>query len=191
MPAVTTIYITHESGSAAASIAEKLVDNTGDPRRGLAGIARFIDALAGGMYNGKVVVQTETATNTAPATSTITLTHANITNNDTLTIGPQLLTWKTSAANQNEITIGANATADATALAAVINAHTTLKGLVSAVASSGTVILTAIAPGNGGRFTLSTSDGTAMSFSAATMAFGSGSSSLASGAGPVTYRAGV
>lgn len=64
-------------------------------------------------------------------------TFANITaNTDTNTVGTTVLTWVASAANENQVTIGADADAAVTNLAAAINAHSTLSGIVSASANT-------------------------------------------------------
>lgn len=70
------------------------------------------------------------------AQSAVTFTLTDVgTANDTLTIGGQVLTLVASAANEDQVTIGASAGATASAIAAAINVHTKLKGLVAASAS--------------------------------------------------------
>lgn len=81
-----------------------------------------ITQFSGGREAGSLMSITGTFTGVAVA-------------NDTHVIGGVTLTWKASAGNENEITIGADAAGCATALIAAINAHSKLKGLV--VASSG------------------------------------------------------
>lgn len=64
--------------------------------------------------------------------------------NETFTIGSVTITMKASAANENECTIGASAAASATNMIAVINAHSKLRGLMSAATGgSGVVTITA------------------------------------------------
>lgn len=79
---------------------------------------------------------------TARVTSSLALTHANITIADTTTIGAVTLTWVAASANEDQVTIGANVTADGDNLAAKINAHSKLAGLVSAINAAGTVTIT-------------------------------------------------
>lgn len=70
---------------------------------------------------------------------TCTLGGAALTANDTITIGSVVLTWKASAANENEITIGGSDAASLANLTAKINAHSKLQGLVSAADDGATV----------------------------------------------------
>lgn len=63
--------------------------------------------------------------------------------NEILTIGNTTITMKASAANEGECTIGASAAASATNMIAKINAHTALRGLMTASSGgSGVVTLT-------------------------------------------------
>lgn len=73
-------------------------------------------------------------------TNTITL-GANPSADDTLRFGNVLLTWKASAANENQITIGADAAHSTDNLAAKINAHSILGKLISA-SSDGVSVVT-------------------------------------------------
>lgn len=77
--------------------------------------------------------------------------------NDTHVIGGVTLTWKASAANENEVTIGADATACALALIAKINAHTKLAGLfLAATGGAGIFTLTLMSGGRLGNHILCT-----------------------------------
>lgn len=97
-------------------------------------------------------------------TSTVTLTHANLTNSsDTLTIGGTTLTWYTSPSGESQVGIGANATAAGDNLVSKINNHSALAGLVSASNASGTVTITYLMPPRLARhIVVATNDGTAM-----------------------------
>lgn len=79
---------------------------------------------------------------------TITVTiGTNPVANDTLRFGNVLFTWKASATTENEITIGANASASGDNLVAAIAAHSILGGIgISGSNSSGTVTVTATYP---------------------------------------------
>lgn len=71
-------------------------------------------------------------------TATVTITHANLTAGDTLTVGGTTLTWDT------DMSIGSDAGADGDNLAAAINASSTLAGLFAASSNgSGVVTITA------------------------------------------------
>lgn len=98
---------------------------------------------------------------TARVTSSIALVHANITAADTTTIGAVTLAWAASAVGEDQVTIGANVTADGDNLAAKINAHSKLAGLVSAVNNAGTVTITYLVdPRAALHFRLAVSDAT-------------------------------
>ena len=62
--------------------------------------------------------------------------------NDTFKFGNVTLTWVASAANENQVTIGGNTTATATALKTAINAHSILGGLFVATSATNVVTLT-------------------------------------------------
>jgi hypothetical protein len=94
-------------------------------------------------------------------TSTIALVHAAITADDTTSIGCVTLTWKASASGEDQVTIGADVTEDGDNLAAKINAHSKLAGLVSAVNDAGTITITHLCdPRNALHYKLAVSDGT-------------------------------
>lgn len=79
-------------------------------------------------------------------TATAALTHLNIAAGDTITIAGCVFTWKASASTESEVTIGADATEDGANLAAKINAHSKLLGLVTAASVTGTVTVTYLVP---------------------------------------------
>lgn len=72
--------------------------------------------------------------------NTITL-GANPTNGQTLTIGAVVLTFVTSSANESQITIGADKETTAASLSVCINAHSKLKGLMSATNAATTALV--------------------------------------------------
>lgn len=134
---------------------------------------RLINLLSGvniGAIQATVDVQSNSSDPVAAA-ATVTITHANVTNGDTVTICNTVITAATSGNGTSSWTIGASATADATAMAACINANTTLSKQVVATSSAGVVTITALQKGVcGNGFALSTSDATAFSL----VAFASG-----------------
>lgn len=134
-------------------------------------ITRLINLLSGlnvGANIGAAYVQGSTSDPVAAA-ATITITHANVSNNDTTTILNTVITAATSGNGTTSWTIGADATADAVALAACINANTTLSKQVVATAASGVVTITALQRGViGNGLALATSDATAFALVAFT-----------------------
>lgn len=128
--ATGTVTITWlEAGSAGNSVPiTKVVTNSGAMTLGGATLSGGKDEMQSG----------------AP---TATLTHANITANDTLKIGSVTLTWKASPSGENEVLIGANATADGDNLVTKINAHSKLQGLIVASNNAGIVTMTYVGAG--------------------------------------------
>ena len=144
-------------------------------------VTKLINILSGmnvGALQGEVYVSGSTS-DPVSATATIAVTHANVTNNDTTSILNTVITAATSGNGTTSWTIGANATADAVALAACINANTTLnKQVVASIAVAGTVTLTVNQKGVvGNGLALATSDATA--FALVAFAGGTGGSSAA------------
>ena len=143
---------------------------------------QLINLLSGvniGAVQATVDVQSNTSDPVA-ASASVAITHANVTNADTVTICNTVITAATSGNGTTSWTIGANATADAIAMAACINANTTLsKQVVASIAVAGTVTLTARQKGVvGNGLALATSDATAFGLTA-----------FASGAGGATDTA--
>lgn len=138
----------------------------------------IIKGLRSGTLLGSIDIY-KSSTDPVAATATITITHANVTNGDTTTIANTVITAATSGNGTTSWTIGADATADAVALAACINANTTLNKFLVATAAAGVVTLTCVLKGVvGNGLQLSTSDATAF----ALVAFASGAGGT-SGAG--------
>lgn len=118
----TVTFTAKESGTAGNNI--QIIDGT------VNGLSPAGGNLAGGLD----------ASNRA--SGVITLTHANIDADDTFSLGNVTLTWKVAAANENQVTIGANLAADVTNAVAKINAHSSLLGLVSASGNTATGAIT-------------------------------------------------
>lgn len=78
-------------------------------------------------------------------TRTITI-GTNPADADTLKFGNVTITWKTSGSGENQVTIGGNTTATATALKTAINAHSILGGLFVATSANNVVTLTVNVP---------------------------------------------
>lgn len=145
-------------------------------------LVRLINLLSGfacGAFDrGAVFVQGSTSDPVAAA-ATVTITHANVTNADTVTIANTVITAATSGNGTTSWTIGADATADAVAMAACINANTTLNKQLVATSALGVVTLTALPKGViGNGLGLATSDATAF----ALVAFAGGTGGAAQSA---------
>ena len=105
-------------------------------------LANFIQAVSSGQTIGEI----NAAAGAVAATGAVVFTD-NPSNDETVTIANVVFTAKTSGATGNQWNIGVSATANATALAAAINASSDLTGVVVATSSVGTVTLTAVTSG--------------------------------------------
>jgi phage tail sheath gpL-like len=158
-----------------------------DPRGECLALERLFKRLASGTISGSVIAQ-KAAVAAVRASGTVTITHGNLNANDTVTICGITITAKASGATGAQFNIGADATADAAALAACINALATLNIYVSATSAAGVVTVTANQAGVvGNLFAMATSDATAYGLSAAALAGGAGGANSA----PVTYSRGL
>ncbi len=148
MAAVTTIVIKHDSATTAAEVAERLARPASDKKNGLRMLIRLLEALVAGTRLGRVSVKVDDVTVGDRASVTNTITQASlVADTDTLTIGDITLSWKAAASTESEVTIGGTATICATNLVAKINAHSQLKGLVSATSAAGVVTISCAFPG--------------------------------------------
>lgn len=114
------------------------------------------------------VVDLTTSGNGTLATGTLTAT-ANFTANDALTVGSDTYTFVASPSTAGEVLLGANLAASLTNLAAYVNANSTE---VTAVATTTTVVFTAVVSGTAGNALALTEDtdaGNVFSVSAATL----------------------
>lgn len=145
----------------------------GDPKVTMSTVRNLLSELASGTSSARMVLQLDSASSAETSDgyyATVTISHASISNGDTLTIGGRVLTWVVAAANENQITIATSAATDAVNLAAVINAHSDFQGLLYATASSGVVTIRTLGYSRMGRLvSIATSDGTAMVLSASRM----------------------
>lgn len=148
----------------ATFIAKTLPGNT-VPHRSFENLARYFDAIAGGVYDGKV----KEITGAVNSIATITVTSTGPTNNETASVANQTITAKTSGANpvNGEFNINASATVVATGIALAINSIVALSGVVVATSALGVVTITAAAPGiigNGLQISESLTNTTATAF---------------------------
>lgn len=85
------------------------------------------------------------ALKTLSSSSAVTVTLGGLPSiNDTLVIGPVTLTWVTSAANENQVTIGGTTTIAATNLKNAILAHSVLRNYVTASSSVNIATITSV-----------------------------------------------
>lgn len=140
-----------------------------------------ITAFSGGAEPGSL----------ATGAVTIASTGTNIAADDTVTIGSVTFTWKASPSGENEVAFVNTTATDAAALAAKINAHSKLQGLVDAEASAGVVTVTFRGdPRSGELVATSRTETNSGSVTWGASALASGSSE-AYGADPRTFALGV
>lgn len=168
-----TVTVTaRKAGSAANSIAVVETATSNSP------FAPGASTFTGGADHGS-----------APS-ATVTCGTPDIVADDTITIGSVTLTWKASAASEDEVTLSTTPATAAAALGAAINAHSSLKGLMSASVASAVVTITWLgAPRAGELVALSRAETNSGSVVLSASALGS-SASHAWQAAPVTYTKG-
>jgi hypothetical protein len=169
--ALAIIAIAYDSTQASADVENRITRPAADAAMGVELLGNELHTIAGGLRRGNVTMLVETGSITKPS-ATCTLGGAALTADDTIVIGPVTLTWKAAAANENEITIGGDDAESAAALAAAINAHTDLGGMVTAESDGVDVVtITGALPGNLCRYGISRTEtnATAMVLSAAVL----------------------
>lgn len=155
---------------------------SGNAHRCLQNVRNLLHGLISGALLGAV---TSSVSASDPVAASGTVTCASVADADTVTLGKIVLTAKTSPSGSAQWARGVSNTADAAALAACINAHTTLSTLVSATSAAAVVTITANARGSvGNHIGLASSSGTTLAVT--------GSGYLSSGTGgaesvPVTF----
>ncbi len=157
--ALTKITIVHNARVPVNSVDARLSQASGEPRLFMRWFRTLLDQIASGIQGGEITYELEDVTTLTKSTGTITCTGVP-TANDTVTIGGVTLTWVASAANENQVTIGGSATLSAAALAAAINAHSKLKGLVVATSAAGVCTITCAVHGRIGNLITTAESGT-------------------------------
>lgn len=135
-----------------------------------------LELLFKGIGAGIIPANYETFTDdTALVRASGTCTVATITAADTVTINGVTLTSAASPSGESQFDSDGSNTVVAAALAACINAHTSLTGIVTATSALGVVTISAYNKGlMGNAITLASSNGTRLAVSAARLAGGTG-----------------
>lgn len=159
----------------AATVKQKLnfdkSSGTVAPLKALTNLRNYIDQMIAGVTSSKMYVAT-----TAVAAS-ISGTFTGVpSDSETSVINGVTFTAKTSGAGANQWNIGADATANAAAMAAAINASTSAKiaGQITASSAAGVITLTAIVPGTGGNLFTVTDSLSNFTWAGAATAFSGG-----------------
>lgn len=166
-----------------------------------------LTALHGGSLNNSIVINKKVVTGGsltitqfsggfdegARATATVTIDFSKQTDGDTLQIGGQVFTWKTSASTTSQIGIGGSSAVSVTNAVAKINAHATTGKLITAAVGTSSNILSLTAetdPRVGEMMALIKVESQNNSMVLSGAAFSSGSSDASQGT-PVTYILGA
>lgn len=163
---------------------EEIVEvSTSNPKEWAQKFENFFRGVVSGTYPASISQYTD---DTALAYATGTVTVASIQADDTITINNVTLTGKSSPSGESQFDSDGTDTVVATAIAACINANSSLTGIVTASSSGAVVTVSAYIKGLiGNAITLASSNGTRLAVSAARLASGTGMGEAA-----VTYSFG-
>lgn len=195
--ATTAVYITH-GNEQTQTIKDKVKFDSGADRKGARALSDLLASIAGGARNGKITLGVGGSV-FAQATGTVLLAQASITAADIVYVGSVGFVATNGAVTPGQATFDMRTsdTAAAASLAAQINAHASLSGIVTATSSTGTVTITSVQVGElNNHITLAKVDannaafilnGSANTVHQTTLTGGTGGIDTA----PVTYSLGV
>lgn len=189
----SVITIRYGTDLDAATVAAKLAragSNWTNVRRDL---SDYIDPVAGVRGGGIAYTIDDVSSGTPLVDSTVNveITFANITAGETLVIGTVTLTWAVAAANENEVTIGADLAAATTNLTAAINAHSKLQGIISATGNTSSGVVAMVYTGAGREAALIGVSETGDAVTVSASSFASASTMSAEITAPVVVRKGL
>lgn len=138
----STIVVTH-GNEALQTVKDFIQKQASKPRTAAVALARFFEAAAIG--NRACSFTVAVATTGVKASGTVTL--SSIAAADTVTVGKIVFTGSDTPSGSAQFLTGSTDAASATSLAAKINAHTSLLGVVTASAALGVVTITAVPTG--------------------------------------------
>lgn len=157
--ASTTLVITHGSEET-QTIKDLLKQGSSEDREGLVRLASYFRAVASGNRNASVQIGTGDSA-AAAAAGTVACVQASITAGDILYVGRVGFVATNGAVTPGDATFDMRTsdTAVGASVAAQVNAHASLTGVLTATAASGTVTITATVPGlTGNNITLAKVD---------------------------------
>jgi hypothetical protein len=152
-----------------------------DPRKAASLVANYFDALASGTKNAAFYINSSAADPVA-ASATATLVSCAT---DTITIGGITFTGTGTPTTELHFETDGDDAADAAALAAAINAHSTLSKVVSATSADNVVTITCKVKGEIGNFLAITESGSTITVTAFSGGTGGGTQTA------VSYSCGV
>jgi hypothetical protein len=161
---------------------EMLETSTSNPQEQCRKLEQFFRRLNSGNINGNFETFTD---DTALARASGTITCATVVADNTVTINGVTLTGKASPSGETQFDSDGSDTVVAAAIAACINANSSLTGIVTATSAAAVVTVSAYSKGLMGNAITLASSGATLAVSAARLAGGTGS-----GEAPVSYTFG-
>lgn len=146
---ITHITIVHDDSESLVDLQRQLADDNLLPAEWAGRVGDYLRSLKMGIAGGIAYVGQESATDATKPVGSFTVSGLP-TADQTVVVGSVTLTWKASAASEDEVTIGAAAADVRTNLAAAINAHSDLAGVVSAAVNVNDVDVTYEVAGKAG-----------------------------------------
>lgn len=150
---------------------EQFTTPTAAPKEHAKKLQNYFRAIGAGI---KMATFEQFNSATASVKAATTATCATVVADNTLTIAGVTLTAKASPSSQSEFLRSANNTTQAAAIAACINAHTSLLGIVTATSSGAVVTITAALPGPLGNLVTTVGTVTTLACANATLVGGAG-----------------
>ena len=164
--------ITLKDGRTQSDMA-KYIKDTSDPRGQARVISRLFERIGAGFELSNFDVQTS-ANAPVRASIAITVVYASLSASDYVTVAGQALTCKTSNPGTHQYLKVTDGPTTAANLAALINADSGTKTLVSATSSGSVVTIKSLVPGAIGNFLTIASSSAGVTIAASATNFGSG-----------------
>ena len=166
----SSVVVTIETEKSQSQAGYDLKLGADKDRENVKALENWVRGISGGNHRAKVSIQTGA---NAPVAASATATLASCVS-DTITIGGITFTGTGSPTTELHFETDGDDTADAAALAAAINAHSTLSKVVSASSAAAVVTISCLIPGVIGNFITLSETGTTITVSAAALAGGTG-----------------
>jgi len=169
---MSSIVITVNSNETSSLNAQLLQLSSNRDQKMCLGLSSLFKDLASRNHTGTAYIQLASA-DAVSSSGTVTL--ANVSADDTVTIGKTTLTAKAEPDGEDEFSQAGTDTVDAVSLVSVINAHSVLSKLVVASNVAGVVTVRSLVKGEvANHIALASSNGTRLAVSAAYLASGTG-----------------
>lgn len=182
---MSTLTISVRSNRTQADLVSLYKVSASNPREAALGLSAYLRAIAGGMENGSIRLQTGSA-NPVAASATATISFAAIVATDTIVIAGITLTCVASGATSVQFNRQTDDTTTAANLVAAINALSTLNIYVTATSALGVVTITSLHTGATANLVTISKTGTGITLSGSTLAGGSGVNDV-----PFLYSLGI